>query len=146
MTITRTVLVTLARLGVGFLAIVVAAGCSVVAGTSGTSQLSPSLSVTTLMPGWDRKFALDWQATPESGGTQRVHGHLVSTYGRTAEPVRLLVQGLDTSGALVDQRIAWVPGGVGALGSAYFEILHLPAADHYRMTIWDYSIPGAGAP
>jgi len=58
---------------------------------------------------------------------------------QAAEPLRLLAQALDASGAVVGQRIAWVPEGVGGYERAYFEIRHLPAAEHYRVSVWDYS-------
>lgn len=91
----------------------------------------------TLTPGWERRFTLDWsvEAAPHS----RIEGYVVSHYGTAAEPVRVLAQALDASGTVVGQRIAVVPGGVGGFGRAYFEIRELPAADRYRVTVWDYN-------
>src|SRR5437660_394309 len=66
----------------------------------------------------------------------RIHHH---TDARLGALVRLLAQALDPSGAVVGQRIAWVPGGVSGFGRAYFEIPHLPATDHYRVSVWDFS-------
>jgi hypothetical protein len=139
MTITQTVFVTLARLGVGFLVIVVAAvgtGSDKVA----ASELSPTASVTTLMGGWEQKFSVEWKAEAEPGGTQLIWGYVVSRYGRTAQPVRLLGQALDSSGGVVAQRIVWIPSGVPGFGRSYFEISHLPSADHFLVTVWDYSL------
>ena len=48
-------------------------------------------------------------------------------------------QALETSGRVVGQKIAWVPQGIGGFQRAYFEIQHLPIADHYRVSVWDYS-------
>jgi hypothetical protein len=45
--------------------------------------------------------------------------------------------GIHRSGFKLDfvgQRIAWVPGGIPTNGRSYFG--HLPAADHYRVTVW----------
>ena len=139
MTTMQKVVVAVARLGVGFLATAVAA-CGTATGGAAASKISPSSSVTTLMAGWEQKFAVEWEVGPEPGGTQRIQGYVVSRYGQHAEPVRVLGQALDGSGALVGQRIAWVPSGVPGFGRAYFQIPQLPSADHYLVTVWTYSI------
>ena len=101
--------------------------------------ITPSATTTTLMQGWDHWFKLEWSTDREPGGDTRIRGYITNEYGEAAEPLRLLGQALDASGALVGQRIAWVPEGVGGYERAYFEIRHLPAADHYRVSVWDYS-------
>jgi len=125
-------ILTVARLG---LIAVVMTACGTV-----SSHLTPSTSTTTLMVGWERHFALEWTVEPEHEGARRLRGYVNSQYGEFATTVRLLAQALDPSGAVVDQRIVWVPGGVSGFGRAYFEIRHLPAADHYRVSVWDYSV------
>ncbi len=117
----------------GLVAVVTACG-------TGSSYSIPSGSTTTLMAGWEGKFTLEWQAEPEPSGTQRLRGYVVSRYGQKAEPVRVLGRALDGSGNVVGQRIAWVVGGSGGFGRAYFQIPNLPAADRYVVTIWDYTI------
>jgi hypothetical protein len=108
-------------------------------GTLSTASLTPSESTTTLMQGWDHWFKLDWSVEPERGAGRQIRGYIVNEHGEAAEPLRLLAQALDTSGAVVGQQIVWVPEGVGGYERAYFEIWHLPAADHYRVSVWDYS-------
>jgi hypothetical protein len=110
-----------------------------------SAYLTPSGSTTTLMQGWDRWFKLDWSGEPEPGGGKRIRGYVTNEYGERAEPLRVLAQALDASGAVVGQQIAWVPGGVSGFGRAYFEIAHLPAAPHYRVSVWDYSFPQAAS-
>jgi len=110
-----------------------------------SASLTPSGSTTTLMQGWDRWFKLDWSGEPEPGGGKRIRGYITNEYGARAEPLRVLAQALDASGAVVGQQIAWVPAGVSGFGRAYFEIAHLPAADHYRVSVWDYSFPQAAS-
>ena len=73
------------------------------------------------------------------GDTRRVSGHVSSQHGEYAEPVRVLAQALDPSGAVTGQRIVWVPGGIGGFGRGYFEIPDLPPASNYRITVWDYT-------
>jgi len=50
-----------------------------------------------------------------------------------------MAQALDPMGAVVGQRIAYVPGGVGGLGRSYFEVPSLPVAENYRVSVWDYT-------
>lgn len=123
--------VALARLG---LIVVAVTAC----GTA-SSYLTPSGSTTTLMAGWERHFTIDWTVEPEQGGAHLVRGHVTSQHGEYAEPVRLLAQALDSSGAVVGQRIGWVLGGVNGFQRAYFEIPRLPSAAHYRVSVWDYT-------
>lgn len=120
----RTIRRPAARLTVGCL--VVLAGCGTA--TSGAAARGVSPSTTTLMAGWQQKFELDWQAKPGPDGTQRIQGYIVSRQGHSAEPVRVLVQVLDASGAAMDYRIAWIPGGVPGFGRAYFEVAHQPSS------------------
>ena len=108
-------------------------------GTTST-YLTPSGSTTTLMQGWEHWFKLDWSVEPEPDGGKRIRGYVTNEYGEPAEPVRLLAQALDASDVVVGQKIVWVLEGVGGFERAYFEVSHLPAADHYRVSVWDYSI------
>src|SRR3989442_15928321 len=73
----------------------------------------PSGPMTTLIPGWERHFTLQWTVEPERGGSRRLDGYVFNQYGQYAARVRLLVRALDASGAVVDQRIVWGPAGVG---------------------------------
>jgi hypothetical protein len=91
------------------------------------------------MAGWEHRFKLEWSVDPEPDNARRIRGHIDSQYGEHADAVRVLAQGLDSSGAVVGQRIAYVPGGVTGFARVYFEIPHLPPADHYRVSVWDYA-------
>ena len=121
-------------------AVIIAAWAIAVGGTSFAGQLQPSASVTTLTPDWKQKFTIDWTVEAEAAaGGQRIRGYVVSQYGRSVSPLRVLGQALDTSGAVVGQRMVWVPGGVRAFGRSYFEVPRLPSANQYLVTVWDYS-------
>lgn len=116
----------------------VALAAAVYASVSG--QRTPSTpAATTLMTGWEGRFKLEWSVESEAGGTRRIRGYITSQHGEYAEPVRLLAQALDASGAVVGRRIAWVPGGVNGFQRAYFEIPDLPSAQGYRVSVWDYT-------
>ena len=101
-----------------------------------SDSLKPSASVTTLMAGWEKHFLLEWTTEPRAGGVQ-LQGTVTSRHGARAEPMRLLAQALDASGAVVGQQIARLPGGVGGFQRASFEFSDLPKADRYRVSVWD---------
>ncbi|HYS16624.1 MAG TPA: hypothetical protein VET45_06860 [Candidatus Binatia bacterium] len=139
MTLRTVSFLALARLGL--IAVAVTA-----CGTA-SSYLGPSGSTTTLMAGWEHHFTIDWTVEPEHGEARRVRGYVSSRHGESAEPVRILAQALDSSGAVVEQQIVWVPGGVSGFQRAYFEIARLRSAAQYRVSVWDYTFlqnPGSG--
>jgi hypothetical protein len=125
-------IVALARSGLIALAITACA--------TGGDQFAPSASFTTLMPGWESKFSVDWKVTPATDGSQLIFGRVTSHYGQYADPFLLLGQALDSSENLVSQRVERVPGGVPGFNSTYYEISRMAAADHYRVTVWAYSL------
>jgi hypothetical protein len=116
---------------VAFVVGMVLVGCS-------TAEVTPSASVTTLMPDAERWFKLSWETAPERDGSVRLRGYVVNTYGEPAGKVQLLAQALDANGNVVAQRIEWVPGVVPGFGRAYFEVPKMPKADAYRVTVWSY--------
>jgi hypothetical protein len=132
------------RLGLLIGAIVtMGAGCA----TNGAVP-SPG-SPTTLMSGWEHHFSIDWTAVEQTGNTRRVSGYVSNHNGEFATHLRVLAQALDLAGAVVGQRIAYVPGGVGGFGRAYFIVPSLPIADSYRVSVWDYTwnqAPGSPLP
>jgi hypothetical protein len=126
----RGVLLTLARLGV--VAVIVTA-------CVGVDQVAPTTTFTTLMPGWESKFSVEWNVQAAGDGSRLLYGRVTSRYGQYAEPFTLLGQALDSADKLVDQRVQRVPGGVPGFTTTYFEFVRMAAADHYRVTVWSYS-------
>jgi len=107
--------------------------------TSLGNPLTQRTEYDTLMPGWESKVAIQWQAQPEPDGTTLLYGRITNHYGAYALHFRVLGMAVDSSGKVIGQRIAWVHGGVPGFASVYFEIGPLPAAPSYRVTVWDYS-------
>jgi len=107
------------------------AGCA-------TPDTTPSATVTTLMPGSERFFRINWDVSPERGDTRRLSGYVENTYGEAAGRVQLLGQALDNSGAVVGQRLQWVHGAIPGFGRVYYEIPGMPPAEHYRVTVWAF--------
>jgi hypothetical protein len=109
---------------------------------------SPS-TTTTLMSGWEHHFSIDWTAAEQSQSSRKVSGYVYNHNGEYATHLRVLAQAIDPTGAVVGNRIAYVPGGVGGGGRAYFEVPNLPVAQSYRVSIWDYTwfqAPGSPIP
>jgi hypothetical protein len=119
------------RLAVAILVLV-----PLVAGCAGAG-MTPSSSVTTAVQGWESWLRLDWTAQARPPG-QHIDGYVTSTYGSPVYDVRILAQALDGGGNVVDQRIVWLPGIVPPLERAYFRVGAMPAASHYRLTVWSF--------
>jgi hypothetical protein len=96
---------------------------AVAIGVAGCVGIEPSASVTTLQPGYEQWFRLDWAVEQAASGTSR--------------NMRLLVQALDPTGNVVAQRLEWAHP-VPALSRAYFETPSLPPADHDRVAVWTF--------
>jgi hypothetical protein len=103
-----------------------------------TAEITPSATVTTLMPGSERFFRINWDVRPERGDSRRLSGYVENTYGEAAGRVQLLGQALDTSGAVVGQRLEWVHGTIPGFGRVYYVIPGMPVAENYRVTVWAF--------
>src|SRR5215470_19030315 len=119
--------------------VLVGALALLVAACAGADQTSPNTAFTTLMPGWESKFSVEWNVQPAADGSRLVYGRVMSRYGQYAEPFTLLGQALDSTDTLVDQRVQRVPGGVPGFTTTYFQFVRMAAADHYKVTVWSYS-------
>lgn len=118
--------------------LVAAATLMLVATGCATADTTPSATVTTLMPGSERWFRINWDVRPERDDSRRLSGYVENTYGEAAGRVQLLGQALDLSGAVVGQRLQWVHGAIPGFGRVYYEIPGMPPADHYRVSVWSY--------
>ena len=118
--------------------LIIAAALALAAAGCVTPDTTPSATVTTLMPGSERFFRINWDVTPERGDTRRLSGYVENTYGEAAGRVQLLGQALDNSGTVVGQRLQWVHGAIPGFGRVYYEIPGMPPAEHYRVTVWAF--------
>ena len=101
--------------------------------------------LTPLVVDGERYFKLEWQAV-DTNGRPTVWGRVRNEYGFTANKVRLLIDSLDTSGAVTAQTFAYVPFAVTPGTGAYFEARVPPGAASYRVSIfeWDWTQSGGG--
>jgi hypothetical protein len=118
------------RLGVSLLLVLAlaAGGCAATA----PGALQP------LVLGWERYFTLDWQAAVRQGAPV-VQGRIFNDAGFTASSIRLLVEGLDGTGRVIEQQVGWL--GTPELNpgtSAFFEVpVERPAAS-YRVSVFAF--------
>ena len=93
--------------------------------------------LTPLVSGWERFFAITSE-TVQSGGKTRVVGYLTNEGGFVAARMRLLIDGLDASGRIAGQSIAWVPSpNPGPSGRVYFDE-PAPAGVRHRVGVFAY--------
>jgi hypothetical protein len=102
--------------------------------TSGVNAIAAGpgsfASVDTMSPGWESRFRLDWKVTADRQELRKIAGYLHNDYGQTVR-VRLLVKGLDASGAVVFRRVEQTFSALPPFERDFFEFDRLPAADRY---------------
>ena len=93
--------------------------------------------LTPLVLGWEQFFKLDWQVDDRKQ-QPLVWGHLLNDWGMPASRIQLLVEGLDPSGAIVGQKVAWF-GSILTPGTrAYFEVPVPWKAPNYRVSVFAF--------
>jgi hypothetical protein len=97
------------------------------------AELSP------LVINWDQFFQLDWRLSERQGQPVLV-GHVRSIWKDGARWMQLLVDRMDDRGALLDQRLVWLPAAVPRGGQVPFEVRVEPAA-RYRVAVYAYEPP-----
>ena len=102
-----------------------------VAHAQGATRLTP------LVVGWERFFTITSETVQGAKGT-RVEGYVTNEAGFKAQRVRILIDGLDASGQITGQSIAWIPRpGPGPSGRVYFDEA-APAGVRHRVSIFAY--------
>jgi hypothetical protein len=105
--------------------------------------VAPAANLTPLVLGWEQFFKIDWQAG-QRGGRSIVYGHLKNDWGMPATRIQLLVEGFDTSGAVVGQKVAWLgtqlPPGI----QTYYEVSVPWQAPTYRVSVFAFEWIQAG--
>jgi len=100
---------------------------------AGAQSLSP------LVINWEEYFRIDWQLS-ESAGQPLLTGHVRSVRKYGARWMQLLVDRVDASGALIDQRLVWLTSEITRGTQVYFEVRVAPAAS-YRVAVYAFEIP-----
>jgi hypothetical protein len=111
-----------------------ALGASLLTGIAVQAQpLSPQVV------NWREFFTIDW-SVGERNGRPVLSGHVRSVWKDGARWMQLLVDRVDESGALIDQRLVWLPSEVPRGSRVYFEVPVDPAAS-YRVAVYSYEPP-----
>jgi len=101
-------------------------------------EQGPSAFLTTLSPSWQRYFTIDWAPATQHGKTG-VEGYIRNEANFVATRVRLLVDALDASGNVVDQRLVWLLSPDLAPGTrGYFEASIPGPAVSYRVSVFSF--------
>jgi len=92
-------------------------------------------------------ITLDWQATRDKAGRPLIVGHVITYGGKSGycRP-RLLVETLDTNGAVIASNVGFIPGYVGGFDDVYFQEPVRAPGPAYRVSIasWDKCGGGGG--
>jgi hypothetical protein len=92
----------------------------------------------------DSRIRLDWQVGTARGGRPVIQGYVYNDYGRPASDVRLLVETLDASGAVIARHPGFIRGVVQLNDRAYFELpISTPGAS-YRVSVTALDWKGGG--
>jgi hypothetical protein len=100
--------------------------------------LADAQRLTPLVLGWERFFSITSVETVQRGDKARVVGYLANEAGFKASRMRLLIDGLDDSGQIVGQSIAYVPSpNPGPGGRVYFDE-PAPAGVRHQVSVFTY--------
>ncbi|HSF05311.1 MAG TPA: FxLYD domain-containing protein [Methylomirabilota bacterium] len=99
--------------------------------TSAAPPLSP------LVVDWESYFRLDWQ-TAQARGRTVVRGTIQNTSTYRARRIQLLIEGVDTSGAIVNQRVEWLGSDLMPGDHLFFESPVGGPAASYRVSVFAF--------
>ncbi len=92
----------------------------------------------------DARIRLDWEVGATRGGRPVIQGYVYNDYGRPASDVRLLVETLDASGAVIGRTVGFVRGVVQLNDRAYFEVPIRVTGASYRVSVTGFDWKGGG--
>src|SRR5262245_5690775 len=96
----------------------------------------PAQEMQPLMQGWEQHFSVTWDSVQRRGRTE-VEGYVINKSPYRVGRVRVLVDSLDTTTRVVDQKVAWVSGELQGDDRLYFSVPVTPAAQ-YRVRVFSY--------
>ena len=93
--------------------------------------------LTPLVIGWEQFFTLTW-TVGDRRGQPVVSGKIYNNWGFAAANVRLLVDELDASGRIVDQRVGWLGFTLTPGTTAPFEIPVAHGTPNHRVSVFAF--------
>jgi hypothetical protein len=106
----------------------------------------PPAAATSATSTVDSRLRLDWEVGTRHGRPV-IQGYVYNDYLRAAYEVRLLVEVVDASGAVIARSVGFVRGIVAFNDRSYFEVPLKTAGASYRVSItaFDWKDVGGGA-
>lgn len=92
----------------------------------------------------DPRIRLDWEVGAGRAGRPVIRGYVYNDYGRPASDVHLLVETLDSSGAVIARNIGFVRGVVQLYDRSYFEVPLKVSGVSYRVSVTSLDWKGGG--
>ena len=93
--------------------------------------------LTPLVIGWEQFFTLTW-TVGDRRGQPVVSGKIYNNWGFAAANVRLLVDELDASGRIIDQRVGWLGFTLTPGTTAPFEIPVAHGTPNHRVSVFAF--------
>jgi hypothetical protein len=121
------------RVGAVGLVLSLSSGCA-------PAQVSapPAAAVyTPLVIGWEQFFRITWEPF-QRRRRPYVGGYVLNNWGLFATRVQLLVDGLDASGRVTSQSVAWLGSSVPPGSRVYFEVPAPQPAATYRVSVFAF--------
>jgi hypothetical protein len=103
----------------------------------GACAAAPATNLTPLVAGWEQFFKIDWQAD-QRGTKPVVHGYLKNDWGMPAAKIQLLVEGIDASGVVVGQKVAWFGPILNPGIRFYYEVPVEWQTPTYRVSVFAF--------
>jgi hypothetical protein len=98
--------------------------------------VAPARELQPLIRGWEQYFSVTWD-TVQRRGRVEVEGYINNGSPYRVGNLRVLVDSLDDTGRIVNQRVSWVLGELGGDSRLYFEV-PVPPAARYRVSVFSY--------
>lgn len=115
------------------------AALAVAALLTGAAQVSAQIYAPQSLERW---FRLEWHVTRDRKGPV-IEGYVYNRGAQSAERMRLQIERLDPSGAVVGSSVVWVLGTVPLGNRAYFSA-SVPEAASYRVQVLTFDWGGGG--
>lgn len=110
----------------------VVVGAVIVALGVGSVEVAGAADIEPLVVGWERFFTIEWEVT-EQRGAPVVHGYVRNTSPYAFGRLQILADTLDSTGRVVAQEFAWVPGVLNPFDRLYFEVRMKTPGQAYRI-------------
>jgi hypothetical protein len=94
------------------------------------------LGVCTAAPAFDVNPPLhvNWTVT----ASHAIEGRVYNDFHTPITQIRLLIEAVDASNAVVGTKFGYVFGTLAPSDSRYFDVRNVPPADHYRVVVESY--------